>query len=271
MARPRKDERPESLRGRILEVATELFAERGYAETSLAEIARRVGIRAQSIANHFASKEDLYDAVVFAFYRRQITDLGPIAFGSADEGAALLAGRFSALSVQDRNMLVTITAEALVSGRGAGVVDRELGPVIDVMASALTADSGLPAREVVALVILGMVFALDAPRIPAPTRALRDRILGDRPKMEEAGQLLLNAILPDAVDAAPPPGATQASRTSQRPAGSRPSDIPASPRLRVDKASAMPSNSLPAAESGADSTSGTPVSPAATSAGSSGT
>lgn len=217
MARPRKAERPESLRKRILEVATELFADRGYADTSLAEIARRVGIRAQSIANHFASKEDLYDAVVSAFYRRQIADLGPIAFGSADAGAASLAGRFSALSVQDRNMLVTITAEALVAGRGADVVDREFGPLIDVMVSELNADADVPAREVVALVILGMVFALQAPRIPPPTRALRDRILGDRPRMEEAGQLLLSAILPDAADPAPPPVGTRTTSTSHQP------------------------------------------------------
>lgn len=204
MARPRKTERPESLRERIVDVATELFADQGYAETSLAEIARGVGIRAQSIANHFASKEDLYDAVVSAFYRRQIADLDRIEFGSDDNGAALLAERFSALSVRDRNMLVTITAEALVAGRGAEVIDREFGPVIDVMVSALSTDTDFPTRELVALVILGMVFALDAPRIPPPTRALRNRMLGERPRMEEAGRLLLSAIFPPTADPARP-------------------------------------------------------------------
>ncbi|WP_062891216.1 hypothetical protein [Mycobacterium avium] len=139
-----------------------------------------------------------------AFYRRQIAHLGPIEFNSADDAAASLAGLFSALPVRDRNMLVTITAEALVAGRGAAVIDRELGPVIDVMVSALSTDTDFPAREVVALVILGMVFALDAPRIPPATRSLRDRILGDRPRMQEAGRLLLRAILPDAADPAPP-------------------------------------------------------------------
>lgn len=205
MARPRKAERPESLRKRIVEVAAELFADRGYADTSLAEIARRVGIRAQSIAHHFASKEDLYDAVVTDFYRRQIADLGPIQFDSAVDSSALLAEHFSAMSVQDRNMLVTITAEALVAGRGAEVVDREFGPVIDVLTSAVRGDANRPVREVLTLVILGMVFTLDAPRIPPPTRALRDRLLGGRPRMEEAGRILLRALLPQAEEAAPPP------------------------------------------------------------------
>lgn len=200
MARPRKAERPESLRERIVDVATELFAGQGYAETSLAQIATRVGIRAQSIANHFTSKEDLYDAVVSDFYRRQIADLGPVEFGSVDNVAVLLAKRFAALSVRDRNMLVTVTTEALVAGRGADVIDREFGPVIDTVVAALSADADVPARELVALVILGMVFALDTPRIPPSTRALRNRILGERPRMEEAGQLLLSAIFPDTAD-----------------------------------------------------------------------
>lgn len=203
MARPRKAERPESLRRKIVEAATELFADHGYADTSLAEIARRVGIRAQSIAHHFGSKEELYDAVVSDFYQRQIAGIGPIEFDSAVDGAALLARRISALSVQDRNMLVTITAEALVAGRGAAVVDREFGPVIDAMSSALGADGDSPVREALALVILGMVFALDAPRIPAPTRALRDRMLGDQPSMEQAARLLLQAVIPDAADRSP--------------------------------------------------------------------
>ncbi|ORW08096.1 TetR/AcrR family transcriptional regulator [Mycolicibacter longobardus] len=204
MARPRKAERPESLRQRIVDVATELFADQGYADTSLAQIAKGVGIRAQSIANHFASKEDLYDAVVSAFYQRQIADLDPAEFGSAGDGAAVLAKRISAFSVRDRNMLVTITAEALVAGRGAEVIDREFGPVIDVIVSALGTDADFPARELVSLAVLGMVFALDAPRLPPATRALRDRVLGERPRMEEAGRLLLDAVLPATADPTPP-------------------------------------------------------------------
>jgi AcrR family transcriptional regulator len=200
MARPRKSERPLPLRGHIVEVAAELFADRGYAETSLAEIARRVGIRAQSIANHFSSKEDLYDEVVSDFYGRQIADLGPIEFGSADDAAAALTKRFSGLSVRERNMLVTITTEALVAGRGADVINRELGPAIDLMVSTLSSDADFPARELVTLAMLGMVFAVDAPRLPPATRALRDRILGDRPRMADAGQLILGAALREAAD-----------------------------------------------------------------------
>lgn len=49
---------------RVLEVAEEMFAERGYDASSLGEIAARVGIRPPSLYNHFASKRELYVAVL---------------------------------------------------------------------------------------------------------------------------------------------------------------------------------------------------------------
>ena len=49
---------------RILDAAEDLFAERGYAATSLGDVADRVGIRSPSLYNHFRNKEALYGAVV---------------------------------------------------------------------------------------------------------------------------------------------------------------------------------------------------------------
>lgn len=48
----------------IKRVATQLFYERGYHETSLAEIATRVGIRKASLYYHFPSKQDILRAVL---------------------------------------------------------------------------------------------------------------------------------------------------------------------------------------------------------------
>lgn len=47
-------------RDRLLAVAAELFAERGYAGASLAEMASRLGIRKPSLYNHIESKEALF-------------------------------------------------------------------------------------------------------------------------------------------------------------------------------------------------------------------
>lgn len=48
----------------IKNVALDLFGQKGYEDTSLAEIAKEVGIKKPSIYNHFRSKEDLFIEVL---------------------------------------------------------------------------------------------------------------------------------------------------------------------------------------------------------------
>lgn len=55
-AKPRKDV--------IVEVATRLFAERGYEGTSMGDVAESVGLRKASLFHHFESKEVLYETTI---------------------------------------------------------------------------------------------------------------------------------------------------------------------------------------------------------------
>lgn len=48
----------------IKEAALDLFAEKGYEGTSLAQIAEKIGLKKQSIYSHFKSKDDLFLAVL---------------------------------------------------------------------------------------------------------------------------------------------------------------------------------------------------------------
>jgi len=63
-ANPRKLRKGELTAERILDAAEELFAERGYAGTTLRDVAEAVGIRIPSLYNHIESKEGLYAAVL---------------------------------------------------------------------------------------------------------------------------------------------------------------------------------------------------------------
>lgn len=51
-------------RQRILDIATALFAERGYAATSLADIAERLGTSKAALYYHFRSKAAILEALV---------------------------------------------------------------------------------------------------------------------------------------------------------------------------------------------------------------
>ena len=81
-------------RDEILAIAAQLFAERGFAATTVREIADAAGILSGSLYHHFDSKESMVDELVhemldrvLAAYRRIIaTDAGP-GGGAARAGA----------------------------------------------------------------------------------------------------------------------------------------------------------------------------------------
>lgn len=51
-------------RGRMLDAGLALFAEHGFAGTSMRMLARATGLRESSFYNHFSGKEDLYQSVI---------------------------------------------------------------------------------------------------------------------------------------------------------------------------------------------------------------
>lgn len=61
-ARPRRLEYSESTRQALVDSAVALFTERGYAGTSLDEIARRARVTKGALYHHFAGKQALFEA-----------------------------------------------------------------------------------------------------------------------------------------------------------------------------------------------------------------
>ena len=59
---------------KILDAALDLFSVRGYEDTSVAEIAEAVGIKAPSLYNHYRSKQEIFTAILHKIeeqYRQQ--------------------------------------------------------------------------------------------------------------------------------------------------------------------------------------------------------
>ncbi|WP_373079937.1 TetR/AcrR family transcriptional regulator [Zhongshania sp.] len=54
----------EQRKSRVLEIATALFVEQGFAETSLVEIAKHAGVATRTIYQHFGNKEDIFKIVL---------------------------------------------------------------------------------------------------------------------------------------------------------------------------------------------------------------
>ena len=59
-----KARRPSETQRRILAAALDLFAERGYAATTTATIAKRAGVAEKTIFAHFASKDRLFEQIL---------------------------------------------------------------------------------------------------------------------------------------------------------------------------------------------------------------
>src|SRR5947207_15557462 len=62
----RKAERGQATRDRLVAVATRLFAELGYEETSIEQVLHESEVSRGALYHHFGSKEALFEAVVEA-------------------------------------------------------------------------------------------------------------------------------------------------------------------------------------------------------------
>ena len=93
MERPNKNvARGEATRSQLIAIATRMFAERGYEDTSIEAVLRVAGVSRGSLYHHFASNEALFEAVA----EEVETDVGArtlaAAAGADGPVAALRAG-----------------------------------------------------------------------------------------------------------------------------------------------------------------------------------
>lgn len=84
--------RGEATRGQLVAIATRMFAERGYEDTSIEAVLREAGVSRGSLYHHFASKEALFEAVAEELETNVGAQTVAAASGSAGPVEALRAG-----------------------------------------------------------------------------------------------------------------------------------------------------------------------------------
>ncbi|WP_172136596.1 TetR/AcrR family transcriptional regulator [Adlercreutzia sp. ZJ473] len=77
-------------RERILDEALVLFSQKGYAATTVRDIASTVGVKAASLYNHFGGKQEIFDALIereAAYVEQRVRNAGAIARPDEDPRA----------------------------------------------------------------------------------------------------------------------------------------------------------------------------------------
>jgi AcrR family transcriptional regulator len=99
--RDRKTERREATRSEILETAWDLVREQGLGGLNLRDLAPRIGMRAPSLYEYFASKHAIYDAMFAQGYRQFAAVIAEAEALSGAEGLRAMAHRAMAFMVEE--------------------------------------------------------------------------------------------------------------------------------------------------------------------------
>ena len=112
---------PRARKDEILDVATHLFAERGYEGTSMSDVAERVGIRKASLFYHFTTKDTLYESVLDRLVKR---------LGLALQGAYAGGGSFAERLEAAADALTTVLGQRPYAARLLLRESIGLGPAL---------------------------------------------------------------------------------------------------------------------------------------------
>jgi AcrR family transcriptional regulator len=188
----------EGSRQRILDVALELLAERGYEGAALQQVADRVGLHKSSLFHHFRSKEELAREVYRGLVERLLKRLEPLLAEDPPRLETLVAAldaavdHFAAEPAAAR-LLMRLMVEPRVQGgspfdapsgeeAGEAGVYRVLALVGEWLARARAAGviRAVPVRHTI-LNLMGLVLLY-----PAVVHATAPEILGRDPRAAEA-------------------------------------------------------------------------------------
>jgi AcrR family transcriptional regulator len=105
-------------RARILDAARRLFLDRGYAGTSLADIAADVGLTKTAIAYHFHPKERLLAELVSPVFTEMAGEIGPLPSRTVAQRRAVLR-RVVEVLVRHRDVVGILASDTALLPRTA--------------------------------------------------------------------------------------------------------------------------------------------------------
>ena len=123
---PRKRMRRADRTAQLLEVAEEVFAERGIAAASMDEIAERAGVTKPVLYDHFGSKDGLLAAVIDRAGAELGSAIETAVGGAADAPDALVRGLHAYFSFmrKHRAAWLALLNEAATGSAGADALER---------------------------------------------------------------------------------------------------------------------------------------------------
>ncbi len=157
----------------LIRAATELFAERGFRQTTFADIANRSGISRGSIPWHFGNKDGLLQAVI-----EELT----VNMADLDSAAHDLADGLDRVRDQVRQptmrLLITLVAEAVEPGSPVHAFYAQLHDTIRKWVAGWVAESDIPtgtSRADFVAVVVGAIIGLHQQWRVAPESVDLDR------------------------------------------------------------------------------------------------
>jgi AcrR family transcriptional regulator len=187
----RQADRSRATKAELVATARRLFAERGYANVSAAEIVTEAGLSRGALYHHYADKADLFRAVLLRM-EVELTDEIHAAATDAIEVGGIPAGMLGALdaflSACERDEVVRIMlvdAPAVLGWRAWRAIeaDHALGMIIGMLEGAVEAGLLAPqpipvlAQLMLSAVIEGALLVADAPDRATARLAVRQGLV----------------------------------------------------------------------------------------------
>ncbi|MGI8449208.1 MAG: TetR/AcrR family transcriptional regulator [Streptosporangiaceae bacterium] len=167
-------------RRRILAVALELFSTRGYAGTSMRDIAETMGMTKAALYYHFESKEQILEAVTEPI-RVEMDRFLHEATGPAPPTPEQLLTRLADMLSRHAPLIETVFNDPSSGGRGHLQAREKFRPIVGILAGDGGPDRVLRARCALGAVLFAVLGTVRAdPRFREPVRGDRALRLLDR-------------------------------------------------------------------------------------------